>query len=430
MNLIIGAGITGLSTAAHMKDCCVIEQHAEIGGLARTVAHGGFRFDLGGHRFFSADPGMDRYFRALLADELVTVERRSKIYRNGRAIDYPLSTALVFQENPLILAHHLLAYIFRKIHARNPVRSFDDHVINNLGDAIYASYFRDYSRKVWGVPCEELSVTLAQQRIQDVSLSRAVWNVFTKRRFIKSFIDRFVYPRTGICRLCAALATGVDVRTNSRVTSLVHQNGLISSAVLASGEQVICQTLTSTIPLTELALMLDPPENVRAAIGKLKYRDLIVVFLAYRREQLTPWHWIYAPGSEIFGRIHEPKNWSAAMAPDGQTGVCLEICCERGDELWRMDDAQLIERCTRDLVFHDAATFMSGTVKRVTDAYPIFYRDYGANLRVVTDFLSGFTNLFVAGRTGAYRYLNMDDCLKEGIDAAERVRKWHEQRQR
>ncbi len=420
--VILGAGVTGLTCAREIQDALVLEQEDTIGGLARTCSHEGFRFDLGGHRFFSRNPGLSRYFSGLLGQELVTVNRRSKIYKNGRYLDYPLNLKFIFQENIFNPPVFLASYLWRKMIKKNNAHLFSGYMINHFGDSIYRRYFKDYTEKIWGISCDCLSADWARERIQGISLGSVARHLMTKGSRAKSFLDQFDYPQYGIGRLCEKLAEGTKIRLNAKVAGFKKQQAEIESVILASGENISCQRVVSTLPVTDLALMLNAPPPVCAAVAKLKYRSLIFVFLGFAKEQISKWHWVYIPGKEIFGRIHEPKNWSRLMAPAGKTGLCLEIFCSADDPLWRLDDDALVEICIQDLRFQNIGRVITRKVVRTKNAYPTYFCDYKENLKMVVDFLAQFKNLFLAGRTGRYAYLNMDDCMQEAITLAQNLK--------
>jgi protoporphyrinogen oxidase len=421
-NVIIGAGLSGLSCGHFLRDAAILESDISIGGLAKTLHFENFAFDLGGHRFLTGKPRIDKFIKDLLGDELAEVERKSKIFKNNRFFDYPISPNIVFQMNSLRLLLAAITYLFRKIKPLKS-RSFREKIINKFGDEVYRYYFKDYTKKVWGVPCCQISPDWVSTRIGSMSLYDVISYSFIKKYNLKSLADKFLYPRSGIGVIAERLASGLNIELNAKVTGMSFSQNCIKSVIVNNKKEIECKAVISTMPITGLASMLDPPADVRRAISGLKYRDLICVFLTIDKENYSDNHWIYFPGKEIFGRIHEPKKWSKYLAPDGRTGICVEIFTHRDEPLWQKDDLEIAHAVIKDLPFAKGIEIQDHIVERVKNAYPLYRIDYGKNLWIIKDFLSRYKNLYTIGRTGNFNYLNMDDCIEEGLSLAEVLNK-------
>ncbi len=439
--LILGGGLAGLAAGWALTQAGrrvqVLEGADAVGGLARTVARDGFRFDLGGHRFFSHDARVEGFVRELLGDELVTVSRASRIYLHGKWIEYPLRPlGALAGLGARTSAQVLLGYVFARV-ARwtrpAPLVSLEDWVVAYFGRPLFELYFRDYSEKVWGIDCRDISAEWMAQRVQGLSLGTALRHAFLKRSAaLPTLVDRFLYPQLGIGsiaeRLRAAIERSGSIATGSRVVRLRHDGRRIEGVSVRRGDQVHelrGEAFLSTIPLTQLIQALSPhaPVEVRTAAARLRYRDLVIVAVMLRRERATDQTWIYFPGKDIpFGRLHEPTNWSAAMAPPGRTLLVTERFCFRGDAAWNAADAELIDATMHHLEqlgFIRRHEVCGGMVVRIPAAYPLFEVGYQERSRILCDYLERFDNLQLAGRGGLFRYYNMDQAIASGLTAAD-----------
>jgi protoporphyrinogen oxidase len=439
--VVLGGGLAGLAAGWALTQAGhrvrVLESADAVGGLARTVVRDGFRFDLGGHRFFTHDARVERFVRDLLGDELVTVARASRIYLRGKWIEYPLRPLGALSGlGPRASARILLGYARASVARRMrpaPLASLEDWVVAHFGRPLFELYFRDYSEKVWGIGCRDISAEWMSQRVQGLSLGAAIQHAILKRgAALPTLVDRFLYPRLGIGsiaeRLRAAIERSSPIATGSRVVRIRHEGRRIEGVTVRRGDQLQelrGEAFLSTIPLTQLIQALSPhaPVEVRAAAARLRYRDLVIVAVMLERERATDQTWIYFPGKDIpFGRLHEPTNWSAAMAPPGRTLLVTERFCFRGDATWNASDAELIESTVHHLEklgFVRRHEARDGMVVRIPAAYPLFEVGYQERSRILCDYLERFENLQVAGRGGLFRYYNMDKAISSGLAAAD-----------
>jgi protoporphyrinogen oxidase len=442
--LVLGAGLAGLSAGHALARAGlrvgVVEKESAVGGLARTITRGPFRFDLGGHRFFTRDEKVDGLVRGLLGEECLTVPRKSQIFLRNGYIDYPLTplNAISRLGAPTalrIVLDHAGERLRGRFGAREAV-SPEDWVVRNFGRTLFEIYFKEYSEKVWGIGCERISADWVAQRIQGLSMGAALRNAFFRRREAapRTLTDRFLYPAHGIGRIAERLREeiarenevlcGVEVRRirhrDSRVEAVLVRDGAGTSAVEGSA-------FVSTVPLPDLVRMLDPrpPGEVLGAAARLGFRDLVVVAVMLDRKRATDQSWMYFPERRIpFGRIHEPTNWSERMAPDGATLLVAEQFCFRGDETWRASDRDLADATLRHLQALGLVSRLEvlGTaVLRVPKAYPLFEVGYRQHRRTVLRYIRRFRNLFPAGRGGTFAYHNMDHAMASGLQAANRI---------
>lgn len=442
--IIMGGGLTGLSAGCVLSRAghCVrvFEHDIGVGGLSKTIVHNGFRFDLGGHRFFTKDPKINAFVEDLISDELILVGRSSKIYLRKKFFDYPLKPMnALFGLGLMTTLGAVADYGFEKVKGMISERekvSLEDWVVSNFGRTMFNIYFKEYSEKVWGIDCSRISAEWVAQRIRGLSLSTAIRNAFFKfsGKDLPTLTDRFLYPDLGIGRIAERLQEEIElnneVYTNTGIEQINHDGRAIRSvyvknhvsAGLVRGDQFV-----ASIPLPRLVQMLDPapPPEVLEAASRLSFRDLIVVTIMINRPRVTDQTWIYIPEKGIpFGRIHEPTNWSRKMAPEGKTLLVAEFFSTKGDDIWNESDSSLVETTVDHLAslgFIRKEEVIDSAVVRASRAYPLFEVGFEKNCAMIIDYLGRFENLHLAGRIGLFKYYNMDHAIGSGISAAETI---------
>jgi protoporphyrinogen oxidase len=446
--LILGAGLAGLTAAHELNQqdhqVTVIEADEKIGGLARTIEYKGFRFDLGGHRFVTNNPDLDSYVRNLLGEDCLCVSRTSKILLRNRYFDYPLRPLnAICSFGPVMTASILFDYLQQRIRARfvktEPV-SLQDWVISHFGRTMFDIYFRDYSEKVWGIDCQRIDMSWMEQRIQGLSLGKAIKKSLLPGhgQQLATLANHFLYPRLGIGQIADKLVAGINrsnsVHTGMRVLKVNHSDFQINSVEVEQGghRRVLNgRTIISTIPLPVLIRAMNPlpPADVLAAASRLGSRDLLTVTLMINRSRITPHTWIYVPEKNIpFGRIHEPSNWSSCLAPEGQTHLVVEYFCNRGDPTWDSGDEALTGNTINHLValgLINRNDVFDSVITRIANAYPLFEVGYSEHCSTIYSYLENFGNLYTAGRGGMFRYYNMDHAMMAGMDAAHDIIRCH-----
>lgn len=442
--VILGGGLTGLSAGYLLARAGfrvgVFERDSVVGGLSKTVVQNGFRFDLGGHRFFTKDKTLDSFVRNLMEGELVTVSRKSKIYMRNRYFDYPLKPLNALFGFGLPTTMKILGdYGIEKVKGimrEERSISLEDWVVKNFGRKMFDIYFKEYSEKVWGIECSRISAEWVATRISGLSLGRAIKNALfsLNGKDLPTLVDRFLYPQLGIGRISERLKEDIErnnnVYTDADVEHIHHSGFTVKSVAvkinnhldLIQGEEFI-----SSIPITRLVAKLrpPPPEDILKAAAKLRFRDLIVVAIMINRERVTDQTWIYVPEQGIpFGRIHEPTNWSEKMAPAGKTLLVAEFFSFAGDTLWNETDERLAEVTVENLAhlgFIKKHEVIGSSVVRVPKAYPLFEVGYKELCDTLYGYLSKFENLHSAGRSGVFRYYNMDHAIESGITTAKKI---------
>lgn len=444
--VILGAGPAGLATGhelvAHGKKVTALERNDYVGGLCRTVRDRGYKFDLGGHRWFTKNEDLNNWFRRLMEGEIVLVERISRIYYGGKYFNYPVSFKDVIRNTGLLtLTRASIDFVWASWAygvMNRPILNMKDGYTAQFGSTLYNMFFRRYSEKVWGKPCEELSSDWVSQRSKGLS----VWTIARealsqKKSDIKSLIEEFMYPRDGYVRIPERMADAIrkegnDIVLQASVKAIRYDgpNDLeVSYQTLAGVQRVRATHVVSTIPLGALAQMLTPAPSqavIDAARG-LVFRDLITVNLMLKKKQVTRDTWLYVQDSDIiFGRLHEPKNWSRAMVPDDEhTSLVLECFCTVGDAIWSRTDDEVAARCVSDLV--DKLRFIAShevdgwTVVRTRYAYPVYDLEYLNKIDIIKSFIAGFEGLHIVGRGGAFRYNNADHSIEMGLLLGRRI---------
>jgi len=443
--VILGAGPAGLTAAyelaRHGSPSTVVEADPDyVGGIARTVRYKEFRFDIGGHRFFSKNPEIEALWREILPDEFIEVRRLSRIYFDGRFFDYPLRPANALRNLGLRRSLAAVAsYGYRRLRPIRPERSFADWVINRFGDRLYETFFRAYTEKVWGMKCDEISADWAAQRIKGLSLGRAVLASLRVPRFgrgrIKTLIDRFRYPRLGPGRMwevCAKKITeqGCTIEMDRTVVRLERNEHGIHTVVCraAPGDEhrYASDHVISSMPLRGLVEALSPtaPDDVLRAARSLRYRDFLTVALVVRGHPTFPDNWIYIHEPSVrVGRVQNFRRWSDAMVPRiGVEVLGLEYFCFEGDDLWSSTDAELIQlgRSEMDRIgLVPSNHVIDGTVVRMPKAYPIYDEHYRAAVATIRAWLrEAVPNVAPAGRNGMHKYNNQDHSMMTALLAA------------
>jgi len=443
--VILGGGLAGLSAGYVLsregKKVLVVEGDSTVGGLSKTYKHNDFMFDLGGHRFITHNVKLERFVNELLKGEFLKVPRTSQIYMFGRYFDYPLKPVnAMFGLGMLTSLQILLDYWKEKAkNALTPpeIISLEDWVVSQFGRKMFDLYFKQYSEKVWGIDCKEISQEWVAERIKGLSLWEAIKNGFTKvsGKSLKTLADEFIYPPYGIGQISDNFKEGIEeagssVVTETRVIKVNHENFNVSSITVDNnGKQYDIEgaEFISSVPLTHLATMLQPaaPADVIEAASKLRYRDIVIVTVMLDREKVTDLTWLYFPEKDMpLGRIHEPKNWSPYMAPEGKTHVVAEFFCFKGDRIWNSSDEELTAITVENLEklgFINKNEVMDSYVVRAAKAYPLMEVGYREPYEKILQYLKNFKNLRPIGRGGLFKYYNMDRAMESGIEVAEEI---------
>ncbi len=495
--VIIGAGPAGLTAALELLRTTdvlpvVLEATADFGGISRTAVYKGNRIDIGGHRFFSKseqilawwqeilplqgapasdDLALGRDLRGLLApggpdpereDRVLLVRSRlSRIFHKRKFFHYPLS--LGWRTAADLGLGRLLLIVASYLRARcRPIideRSLEDFFINRFGRRLHRTFFKGYTKKVWGVSCRRIPAEWGAQRVKGLSVGGTVVHalrslVAGERSIIQkktetSLIERFLYPKFGPGQLWEEVARQVQekggvILPEHQVVGLECEGGRISRVMArdrsCGREQTFAADFVfSSMPVRDLiAAMNEVPDEVREVAAGLVYRDFITVGLLVKEmlvapptDRRTPGgvvpdNWIYIQEEDVrLGRLQVFNNWSPYLVRDRNTvWLGLEYFCNEGDDLWNLEDGALqrlgIEELAR-LGFIDPAAALDGVVVRQPKAYPAYFGAYD-RFDQVRRYIDVLDNLFLIGRNGMHRYNNMDHSMLTAMAAVAAVR--------
>ncbi|MBL7499230.1 NAD(P)/FAD-dependent oxidoreductase [Frankia sp. CNm7] len=445
--VVIGAGPAGLTAAyqltAHGAPVRVFEADDVVGGISRTVERDGWRFDIGGHRFFTKVAAVEALWREILpAEDFLLRPRMSRIYYQGKLYDYPLRALNALRNlGPAQAALAIGSYAWAR--ARPPKDQADNYeawLVARFGWRLYRTFFKTYTEKLWGIPVSEMPADWAAQRVKNLSLSSAIANAVLPRRNqkeITSLIEEFHYPKLGPGMMWEEAARKVEklgggVTLNAAVTAVHRADGrAVAITVTTSAgevERVPADHVISSTPLSTLILSMDPPAPARVveAARDLRYRDYLTVALVVPAEFSFPDNWIYIhdPGVRV-GRIQNYGSWSPYLVQEGRTCLGLEFFVFEGDDMWTKPDDELIALATRELEslrLVRPGAVERGYVVRVPKAYPTYDQYYRRNVEIMREWLEeNVPNVHPVGRNGMHRYNNADHSMLTAMLTVENI---------
>lgn len=444
--IIIGGGPAGLTAAYELNkmgiNSEVFEKDDIVGGISRTVSYKGYRFDIGGHRFFTKVTAVQDMWDEVLSRDFLLRQRLSRIYYKNKFFHYPFEVknavfGLGIFNSMLIVLSYLRAQLF----PIKPENTFEHWVTNRFGYRLYKIFFKTYTEKVWGIPCSEISSEWAAQRIRGLSLFSALKNALLKKppadkNVIKTLINSFYYPKMGPGMMWEKVKEIVEeglsrVHMNSCIEKIYWEGEKILSVDTYNGDTTMRTSGTdfiSSMPIKELIKKLDPlpAEEFLQASEKLNYRDFITVALIIDKKTIFKDNWIYIHDPAVkAGRIQNFKNWSPFMVPDtDKTCLGLEYFCFQDDEFWSMSDESLLDLGKNELEklgFAKKSEIIDGTVVRMPKAYPVYDEEYKDALGKIKEFLANITNLQLVGRNGMHKYNNQDHSMLTSMLAVKNI---------
>jgi protoporphyrinogen oxidase len=449
--VIVGAGPAGLTAAFELMKAghrsTVIEADEIVGGISRSVERDGYRFDIGGHRFFTKVPEVEALWHEILPDEdFLLRPRMSRIYYQGKYYDYPIKPMnALLNLGPVEAVRCVLSYLVVKVRPPKSQETLEDYIVANYGRRLFDHFFKTYNEKVWGVPASAISADWGAQRIKGMSIFDAVWEPirakFAGRRKgsdqVTSLIEEFQYPKYGpgqMWEVCTdkVRAEGTDVLMETRVERVVHEGGRATTvhARTKDGEQLEfpADHVISSMPFPQLLRAMDPqpPADVLAAADDLGFRDFLTVALVVPESAGFPDNWIYIHSPDVkVGRIQNFGSWSPYLVKDGNTCLGLEYFVFEGDDLWTATDEELIARGTRELGILnlvDPAKVMQGYVVRQPKAYPVYDDVYADKVAVLNEWVNATVpNVHPVGRNGMHKYNNQDHSMLTAMLTVENI---------
>lgn len=445
--VIVGAGPAGLTAAFQLHKygvaSTVLEADDTVGGISRTAQREGWRFDIGGHRFFTKVQAVEDLWHEILPDEdFLMRPRKSRIFYDGKYFDYPLKASNALKNLGIVEAVLcVLSYAKAKIRPPKDQTNYEGWLVARFGQRLYETFFKTYTEKLWGVPVHEMPSDWAAQRVKGLSLGNAIVNAILPKRNqkdITSLIEEFQYPKYGpgmmweVCR-DKVTADGSTVEMGATVTTIHHADGRATTVVATkpdgSTAEYPCDEVISSMPMSHLLEAMDPPvpDHVRAAAADLRYRDYLIVALVLPEEIVDfddNWIYIHDPNVRTM-RIQNFGSWSPYMVKEGKNTLGLEYTVWEGDEEWNADDSWLIERAKKELEQLGLAKqgeVEAGYVVRQAKAYPIYDDRYARNVDTLRAWLdTDATNVHPVGRNGMFRYNNQDHSMFTAMLTVENI---------
>ena len=444
--VIIGAGPAGLTAAyqlhKHGVASTILEADSVVGGISRTAERDGWRFDIGGHRFFTKVKPVEELWHEILPQEdFLLRPRKSRIYYDGKYYDYPLKAMNALRNlGPIEAVRCVGSYAWSRVRPPKDQQNYEGWLVARFGWRLYRTFFKTYTEKVWGMKVADMPADWAAQRIKNLSLMNAITNSLMPKRNqkeITSLIEEFQYPKFGpgmMWERCRDLvvADGSTVAMGATVTKVRHANGKATTVVAEHADGTIeehaCTHVVSSMPIPLLLKAMDPPPpaDVVAAADGLKFRDFLTVALVVPEANGFPDQWIYIHDPDVeVGRIQNFGSWSPYLVKDGRTCLGLEYFVNEGDRLWSSRDEDLVAQATREVAslgLVQPEHVETGYVVRMPKAYPIYDNDYKRNVEILRAWLAANTpNVFPVGRNGMHKYNNQDHSMYTAMLSVENM---------
>jgi len=436
--VIIGAGITGCVIAHELTrrgyKVILVEKEDRIGGLAKTFQYGDFSFDIGPHRFFTHKQQIYNFIKNILKDDYTIMSRQSEVYFLGKYHSWPLRPTVLFNlplTTTLKSAWDLFMMSFNN--EKKEIDTFEDYVLINYGPSLYNIFFKDYTQKFLGLSPKEVHYEWAKEGMKRTIIDERIAsrNLFDVLKLFLNFKPpktKFIYPTEGIGVFCKRLVdkirvSGGEILLNSVITHIRYCPGKIEEIFLKN-ISIKPEMVIWTGSLGVICNLLKFPWD------GLGYLSLLLFNIEMNKPMNKKYQWCYYGSKDIiFSRVTIPSSFSKNMAPEHKTGFCVEVTCREGDQQWRNPEL-LSERVKKDLIkvglidrIEDIGNIY---IEKIRDAYPIYTRNYTRHLRNVKENLSKFQNLILAGRTGLFRYNNMDNSIENGLEVTRNIIQWIE----
>ena len=439
--VIIGAGPAGLTAAweaeKHGVKTLILESDKEVGGISRTVERNGWRFDIGGHRFFTKVDEVYKVWDEILEkDDFLLRPRMSRIYYKKKFFDYPLKASNALLNLGIFEAIRcVLSYMYVKIKPPKNQDNFEDWVAARFGWRLYNIFFKTYTEKVWGIEANEIGADWAAQRIKNLSLFKAILNSLNINRsgeIITTLIDEFKYPKYGPGMMWETaykklIEKNHKIKLQKKVSKITKEKDhyIIETN---SGEEYYAKNILSSMPLAHLPSTIHPSPDKRilSSGNDLGFRDFLSVALVIDTENTFPDNWIYIHEPDVkVGRVQNYGSWSPYLVKEGKTCLGLEYFVNIGDELWTMEDEEMIDLAIKELEtlsLIEKDSVEEGYVVRMPKAYPVYDLNYSENIQNIANWLSQeHKNIYPIGRNGMHRYNNQDHSMMTAIKSIRNI---------
>lgn len=435
---IIGAGPAGMTAAYQLsktiKEVDLFEASSSVGGMAKTIDLWNQKIDIGPHRFFSNDTRINELWLEVAGNDYEMVDRLTRIYYNKKFFHYPIKAFDALKNLGIFTAAAcVISYGFEKLSPTKDTSTFEGWVTNRFGKKLYSIFFKTYTEKLWGIPCNVLDADFAAQRIKKFSLGEAMKSaLFGNSGKHKTLVDQFAYPHEGTGMVYERMASfvkkqGGNVFLNTPIKRVLSKNNKAYAIELEDGTIKEYDHIISSMPLSLMVTRLpEVPESIKAAANSLKFRNTIIVYLNVQAKDLFPDNWLYVHSADLrMGRLTNFRNWVPQINGTEQSTICaLEYWCYDEDDFWNWSDEKLIELGKEELrktgLINDAE-ISAGHVYKIPRCYPVYGSGYKDTLVPVENYLKTIESLHVIGRYGSFKYNNQDHSILMGMLAAENI---------
>lgn len=433
--LILGAGIAGLSAAFYLRKkqipVTVFDANHETGGNCRTLNINGFLFDTGAHRIHDKDSEITGQIIQLLGGHLKKTNIPSKIFDNGRLLSFPLEPHDVFNRMDMCFTFKAGLDLLKSRLNKKIIEDFEGFAVNSYGKAMANRFLLNYSKKLWGMPCNELSPEISGERLKNLTFAILVKNFFSKKHAERIHYEgEFYYPERGIGQLPNALESEIgneNIKLKSRISGVFHDNGRIEGIYVNGKEKIGASNFVSTLPINDFINMMQPapPQNILDIAKTLKFRNIRLAVFFIRNKSINNAATMYFPSDNLlFTRGYEPRNRSSFMSPQGTTSFVVEVPCFENDWAWMTDNIDFKNKIKEQVVktgLIREKDILGCADEKITHAYPVLEKDYQQKMAKIFDYLSRFTNLEISGRSGLFKYLWIHNLIREGKNISERI---------
>ncbi|MHB2149554.1 FAD-dependent oxidoreductase [Calditrichota bacterium LG25] len=440
---ILGTGPAGLGTALELVknglyNGIVIDKNDRVGGLARTIEFEGARYDIGPHRFFTKKREINKIWHEILGRDFIPVNRLTRIYYKNKFFNYPIKLFDTLTKLGLVESTHaIVSFGIAKFKlSKKNIETFEDWISDKFGNKLYKTFFKTYTEKVWGIPCDEISAEWAAQRIKGLDIIEVLKNaiIYSNKNKPKTLVEQFDYPILGAGQMYEVMAeriveNGVDLQLESKVIKIKRTNDKIESIIFEDRNknkiEIKAKFFFNSIPLTHFFKLLEPleSEKILHACNSLYYRDHITVNITLKEKNIFTDQWIYVHDPEVkMARIANYKNFSKKMINnENYTNLSIEYFVFKEDELWKMPDKELIDLAEEELFklkLIKKNRIISSFVVRETESYPTYYLGFKKYYNILKNRMDDYKNIYPIGRGGLYKYNNQDHSMYSGILAA------------
>ena len=423
---ILGGGPAGTSVAFYAKKSNLpfelFEATEKLGGNCSTFKYQNFYFDSGAHRLHDKDSETTNDIKTLIGEDLKLINIPSQIFIKGKFVDFPLSPLNIMKFlGPLKFAVAAKEIILGKLHNKKPT-NFKELAEGNYGKLISKLFLLHYTEKLWGKAPENLSLEVSGSRLKGLNFKTFLLeSLWSKKSKVKHLDGSFYYPKLGIGSIFDKMGDFCgyeNINVKHSITKLIHNDCNICSIELNNLHSKKIESVVSSLPLGLLLNLLHPlpPKNILELANSIKFRNLILVAFFLDKESINLNGSMYFPSKEfIFTRLYEPRNRSTFMSPEGKTSIIAEIPCQKNDEIWKIDESEVVEKIKTDLIncgFFNSNELLNVQTKKIFNAYPILEKDFENKVAPIFNYLSNFKNLTLTGRNGLFEYSHIHNHMK------------------